>query len=496
MFGNISNLKPVKGHILVNLNHSISLGDTVSFEKENTKYKISELIVKNTNVKSASKGTLVEIGRMKGNINIGDKVYRIESKELSNIAKESYSSENKKIKLDCNITLKKNESIDFFVSTSNNNSNLLFKDLNISLTSDEICLEAKSKPITKERIIEQLTKTTDTIFEFNNINVELDDNLFLPSIKILNELRRTALDEIYLSAKTKLFRTSPKLNDVTYIPNNVINNNKTISVLLNILDKNEDYSNLENVDQVYIPLKYFSDKDFKDSITTITNKFDTYIYLPTIIKANYKNLLNNLINESIDNFSIKGFVISNLGNLPFISEIKEKFGGKYKFIGNYTLNVYNNETEKQFKNLGLEKLTISPELDNNTIQSLITHSYAKQELIVYGKTPLMNMNYCLLGKTNKCYPTCGIHCQDKKQFYLKDRLGLEFRIIPDNIQTVTTIYNSKTISIESTKYDVSSYRIDILDENVNEINSIVDTVLSGKRFEGKEYTNGNMNREI
>ena len=64
------------------------------------------------------------------------------------------------------------------------------------------------------------------------------------------------------------------------------------------------------------------------------------------------------------------------------------------------------------------------------------------------------------------------------------------------MQTVTTIYNSKITSIDGSAFNVSSYRIDILDEDVNKINSIVESVLAGKRFEGKEYTNGNLNREI
>ena len=495
-FGNIASLSTNKNHVFINLNHSISLGDTISFEKENTKYTISELMIKGENTKIANTGDFVEIGRMKGNLNIGDKVYRLESKELTTLSKESYNLENKKIKLDCNIALHKNEPISLNIKTCENIDNILFDNIEISIKSDDICVDAKSMPITKERIVEQLSKTTDTIFEFNEIVVDLDDNLFVPSIKALNELRRNALDDIYLIAKNRLYRSSPKLPDILYTHNNKMYPAKTISVLLNILDNTQDYSNLENVDRVYIPLKYFANKEYLNIILKITNKFDTYIYLPTIIKANYKNILNNLIDNSINNFSIKGFVISNLGNISIINNIKENFGIKYKFVGNYTLNIFNNITELQLKELGLDEITISPELDNNTIKDLTDNSHLMSELIIYGKTPLMNTNYCFLGRTNKCYPTCGTHCQDKKQFYLKDRLGLHFRVVPDNIQTVTTIYNSKILSLEPNKFNVSSYRIDILDENVSQINSIITTILSKKRFEGKEYTNGNMNREI
>jgi hypothetical protein len=108
----------------------------------------------------------------------------------------------------------------------------------------------------------------------------------------------------------------------------------------------------------------------------------------------------------------------------------------------------------------------------------------------------MTSNYCLLGKSNKCYPTCGSKCSENIKYYLKDRLGFNFRIVPDNMQTVTTIYNSKITSISGADFNVNSYRIDILDESVDEINSIIQTVLSGSRLEGKDYTNGNLNREI
>ena len=71
-----------------------------------------------------------------------------------------------------------------------------------------------------------------------------------------------------------------------------------------------------------------------------------------------------------------------------------------------------------------------------------------------------------------------------------------FRIIPDNIETVTTIYNSKTTSIEHKDLNVSSVRIDILDENIDEINKIINIVKTGKKLEGNSYTNGNFNKIV
>ena len=73
---------------------------------------------------------------------------------------------------------------------------------------------------------------------------------------------------------------------------------------------------------------------------------------------------------------------------------------------------------------------------------------------------------------------------------------MNFEILPDNIQTVTTVFNSKTTSLNPNDFNIDYARIDILHESIDEINTIINTVKSGKRFEGKEYTNGNLNREI
>lgn len=68
--------------------------------------------------------------------------------------------------------------------------------------------------------------------------------------------------------------------------------------------------------------------------------------------------------------------------------------------------------------------------------------------------------------------------------------------MPDNIQTVTTLFNSKITSISPKDFFINFARIDILEEDISQINYIVQTVKSGSRLEGKEYTNGNLNREI
>lgn len=74
--------------------------------------------------------------------------------------------------------------------------------------------------------------------------------------------------------------------------------------------------------------------------------------------------------------------------------------------------------------------------------------------------------------------------------------GFEFRILPDNVQTVTTIFNSKTTCITHIDTGINSLRIDLLDETVDEINEIAKAAIKGTKLDGKQFTYGNLNREV
>lgn len=514
--GKVEKYNKNKGYITVKLQEPIEIGDTISLEKETGSYNVSELMDKNKNIKETSIGQTVTIGRMKGNINLGDKIYKLSSKKLNLIAQNSINGEHRKIPLNCSITIKHNEPLQINITPAFSENDTLndvsiYSNMNITYTSDIIPETAENRPLEREKVIEQINKTNNSIFYFKNINIDLDNNIFLPKFSAtLNDLRRKSLDLAYEFAISNIKRTSnanisndyDDINSKSNVDNNSIFKEKNISVLLNILNTDFNYTDLTGFDNVYIPLKYFSIKKYSKIITDLQNKFNIYIYMPTIIRANYRNLFFANIENTIKTYKIKGFIISNISNLRLLEKVVNK--SNFEIIANYTFNIFNLYSVNELKNLGINKFTISPEstkeiidnLCNSTVENNNFERYLPAELIVYGKTPLMNMNYCVLGKTNKCYPTCDSKCMSENSYYLKDRLNMKFRILFDNIQTVSTIYNCKTISISADCFNTDCLRIDILDESIDEINNIVCTVKNNERFEGKEFTNGNLNRSI
>ena len=132
-----------------------------------------------------------------------------------------------------------------------------------------------------------------------------------------------------------------------------------ISVLLNILNKEFNYTLLnKNISNIYIPLKYFTLNNYENTIKYLSDNFNTYIYIPTIVKANYRNLIISNINKTLQNFKIKGFVISNIGNLELLNTLDIVLSN-FEIIANYTLNVYNLSTVEKLKNLGINTFTPS-----------------------------------------------------------------------------------------------------------------------------------------
>lgn len=466
-------------------------GDSITFEHENTKYKVSELMFQKQNIPFACHNEQITIGRMKGNMKPGDKIFKIANRQLSDRTKATYSGkEIKKIKLNCLITVKKGCPISVSISPSQKYEN--YHNIHLDFVSNIIPEDAINQPMTKEKIVAQFSKTKDTPFVFEKIDVQLDNHLYLPKLSEINALRREVLQKLENLVVKKFVRSPIKIKEKTFAEHTHSSNVK-FSLLLSELDPTFQYQDLEQVDRIYIPYRCFRDPKNKDVLKTITSLFDTYIYLPGVIHANFLNLFDAYITSFLTKYRIKGFVFSNIGEFHFIKDSKKY--QNYDFIANYTLNAFNNYSMDSLAKNGISTITLSPELHKQDIQKMA--SMIQKELIVYGKLKVMTSKYCFLGSSNSCYPTCDGKCRNgNHDYFLRDRMGFKFKVIPHSLESLSSIYNSKNLSIPYDDLAIDYVRIDILKENISEINHIIQTVKSGKCFEGSEYTSGNLNRWV
>ena len=489
--GKIKKLNSAKGYITLLLNNPVQIGDKISISDQN--YHISEFMVNHQNRKSATKGEIVTLGRMKGNIEPGMPVYRLVSKSLSITAKQSYEKENKKIPLSLKITFQKNAPVQLEVRSL---ADGFYQDLALSFTSDIFPEEAIHAPITKEKIISQFSKTGNTPFQFVSFDVTLDENLFIPHIAKINELRREVLDKLQQMAiaQPSFEKENTYKNFLEMKEKNIFNKqqihlplkNPEISLLFNHLDNHANYRKLRGATRIYLPFRCFMEPKFHQSIIELANQFSIYLYLPTITKDFYLAKIEQNLSQIVTRFPISGILVSNIGQISLVNSLN------LPIVANYTFNCFNSYTVEQLQKWNIRQFTISPELDKQSIEHFNPSLLA--ELIVYGKTPVMNMNYCLLGKSNQCIANCKQPCQ-KGSAVLKDELGFAFEVTTDIHTHTSTIYNSKITSIEPFLTN-ATYRIDILDETVDKINHIISTVQKKQKLSGAEYTNGNLNRFV
>lgn len=480
--GKVFKFNSNKGHISLELENSLSIGDKIRIGSD--LYTVSELMVDNHNFKTLVKGKKVTIGRMKGDIKINSKIYKMESRALNEAMSPTFSQDKefKKISLNAEIRILKGKPIKLTVKGLEG----FYAGLEYSITSETVPEQAINMPLTQDKITSMLSKTGNTEFEFVDIKIDLDGGLFLPKVSILNDMRRTALSGLENMVLEKYTH-----NLVAKLPSK-INNSKAkkapkISLLLNIVNLDYNYISLENIDALYIPFKYWNNNKYKDLLKALSQKFKTCIYMPTIMKDSiYKENLEQLIKNIILNFSVAGAVISHISQINLFKDYN------LDLIGNYNLNIFNNHSVNELKEYGITRFIPSVELNKNETQTILNNSPIPAEVIVYGKTPLMTNNYCYLGESNKCYKNCDRKCMLNEKFELKDRLGFKFRIVPDNTATLTTIFNSKTTSITYSDLNIDFARIDILDETLKEIKNVISTVKAGNRFDGKDYTNGKM----
>ena len=109
----------------------------------------------------------------------------------------------------------------------------------------------------------------------------------------------------------------------------------------------------------------------------------------------------------------------------------------------------------------------------------------------------MTTNYCLLSGSNFCLEKCKNNCGNPEHsYFLKDRMNMEFRVVPDSFTKTTTIFNSKKLSLSIKEVNVDFVRFSFIDESVDEICEIINTFKDRNILEGKEFTNGNFKRFV
>lgn len=293
--------------------------------------------------------------------------------------------------------------------------------------------KAQKKPLIKEDVAKRLSKTGDTSFVFEELEVIMDDNIFMPNGAI-NELRRSALEGLKNELLSTYVRDESRCSKQKPAP--VADKSADLqagcSASVETTAQLKEVCKSSLISRVYIDWNRYSLNDFDneiaDDIRLVTsNGKKIYIILPAVCRDKTYNFLlskQDLLGQS----AISGFVVKNYEELGWCLD---KFPDR-EIITDHNLYTYNDYAVNAYHELNISLDTMPLELNGREIAR---RSNAGTEMIIYGYYPLMTSAQCVHRNSSKC-DKC------KQTTYLKDRYNKLFPVKNMCNECYNVIYNT------------------------------------------------------
>lgn len=293
--------------------------------------------------------------------------------------------------------------------------------------------KAQKKPLIKEDVAKRLSKTGDTSFAFEELEVIMDDNIFMPNGAI-NELRRSALEGLknellsaYVRDESRCLKQKP-----APVADKSAELQDSCSASVETTAQLKEVCKSSLISRVYIDWNRYSLNDFDNEIAddirlVASNGKKIYIILPAVCRDKTYNFLlskQDLLGQS----AISGFVVKNYEELGWCLD---KFPDR-EIITDHNLYTYNDYAVNAYHELNISLDTMPLELNGREIAR---RSNADTEMIVYGYYPLMTSAQCVHRNSSKC-DKC------KQITYLKDRYNKLFPVKNMCNECYNVIYNT------------------------------------------------------
>ncbi len=288
----------------------------------------------------------------------------------------------------------------------------------------EIPTRAINAPLKPDDVRERLSKTGATNLALAPWDIELilDEGINL-SPTAINALRRGACEKI---ESTEREYTETKGYQGCFEKSEPQALKRTALFLKRALyDELENTDVLSSFDAVFLPL------------WDMPNGNDFGIYLPPAIFDSEKDKVIEML-DTAEARGVKYALVGNIGHIELLS--------KYKFtkIGDFRLNVCNSLTKKQYRELGISELILSPELTLPMARDI------GGAVITFGRIPLM--------LTERCFIKENFGCENCEKARLSDRTGEKFPIIREYPHR-NIILNSQITYMGDRKRELSEYSV-------------------------------------
>ena len=351
---------------------------------------------------------------------------------------------------------------------------------------------ALKAPAERKNVAERISKTGDTPFEFENIDITMDNDIFVPN-GALNKLRREAIEGLQNEILMQYKRTASASYSWKSKKTSEIKPSGDPKVIASVRDGKQLYRLLEydNISEIYIDSSKYGRRDFvkefNDDVFCVNNaEKKAYLALPVIFRRSTRDYFET-ISDQLKKIDFEGFIVRNYEEFFWV---KTRFAGK-KIVTDHNMYTYNDMAKSMFFDNGADADTMPLELNQKEINR---RNNKGSQMIIYGYYPLMVSAQCVHKNSYKCDRTPQIT-------YLKDRYNKIFPVWNNCSECYNIIYNScPTVLFNNMQKiknaGIDSLRLDFTFEKPEEIDTVMAAFESNSADGIKEYTNGNFKREV
>lgn len=396
IIGEVVRYDKKKKRVICQLSTELKQGDSVVFENVDKGRPINKMYVQQRLVAKAYQGDQVEI-EFDYPVHKG-KIRRVIDKDVIKTMQQTYAKENIKQPLSMKFVGHLRQPAQL---------TLYFKNDKVTHYSQEVFEKAQNQPLTKERVQQQMSKLGQTVFQLSDIHIELDNDINI-SIKSLNELRRSAIEELTnILMKQKIHHRYNK-EDIAF--ETIPSSNYYFDVMVQNLEQLNVVFNYP-IHRVFYPYQ-------KDSLEALKlckkNQIPFVLFLPRICKdKDLEEILSSKVYQEVNTV-----VVNEYGSYYACHDKKRIIGTGLNVFNSYSCHYYD------------EEKILSLEMSLKQMKNLQT-DFNKCLVQVYGKIENMVSEYCPISQYH--FHEQRKQCQLCKynHYSLIDRKNAQFDIMMD-----------------------------------------------------------------
>ena len=359
---------------------------------------------------------------------------------------------------------------------------------------------AQKRPVTEDEVRRQLGRLGQTDFQWHNLKIDMDEDVFLP-MQELNELRRTVTEKLKEQMLLEYMRKERKLPQLSQEMGQKKQNRNLPELAVQVQTEEQFRETLAVKEAVriymdsirYDTLETFQEKSRMDIQRCHDKQKECWYVMPWIFREEKRNYLRHTGQAMEVLKKYDGVLVKNLEEIQYLQ--KEEYHGKIALDQN--MYIWNRAAWRFWEKEAPERITLPAELTDHELKELASPT---QEMVVYGYTPLMVTAQCFQKNTCGC---TGI----KKVMQLKDRKNKYFPVKNDCTFCYNILYNSAVTELADQKKTVDalspeSVRICFTIEEATKVREVLQryTDVFVREKEGTEapgdFTRGHLKRGV